>query len=75
MCRDDSCGEFFKETVILDDEQEGMEYYAPDDTLKRISGKIKDTILLLFFVFVNIFIVRDIRLDCVLFLINTRRPP
>lgn len=33
----DASGEFFKETVILDDEREGMEYYTPEGALERIS--------------------------------------
>ena len=33
----DVCGQYFPETVILDDEQDGMEYFTEEDALKRIS--------------------------------------
>ena len=33
----DAYGEFFTQTVILDDEQEGMEYYTQEEALKKIS--------------------------------------
>ncbi len=33
----DVSGQYFPETVILDDEQDGMEYFTEEDALKRIS--------------------------------------
>lgn len=33
----DASGQYFPETVILDDEQDGMEYFTEEDALKRIS--------------------------------------
>lgn len=33
----DASGQYFPETVILDDEQDGMEYLTEEDALKRIS--------------------------------------
>lgn len=33
----DACQEYFKETVILDDESDGMEYFTEDKALEKIS--------------------------------------
>lgn len=33
----DVYGEFFQETIIIDEESDGMEYYTMEDALKRLS--------------------------------------
>ena len=33
----DLSGEYFKETVIIDDEKEGMEYFTPEKALEKLS--------------------------------------